>query len=156
LERWDFFCLEVNKEKVAAYYHLLFIFHGHLIFCPEVVFIKGCTSSSVVLVVVWFLLCVCCLRCCAPCEREELLRFPPLSDLHLGVSFGLVAAMSSLDELLNLSLEDKHIIAEYIWYGFFFFPLFGVGCLFLFQCAFFRLRCLLRDFFGGGLFYVEK
>jgi hypothetical protein len=40
--------------------------------------------------------------------------------LHLGVSFGLVAAMSSLDELLNLSLEDKHIIAEYIWYGFFF------------------------------------
>jgi glutamine synthetase len=37
--------------------------------------------------------------------------------LHLGVSFGLVAAMSSLDELLNLSLEDKHIIAEYIWIG---------------------------------------
>jgi glutamine synthetase len=25
--------------------------------------------------------------------------------------------MSSLDELLNLSLEDKHIIAEYIWIG---------------------------------------
>ncbi len=78
LERWNFFCLEVNKEKVATYYHLLFIFHGQLIFCPEVVFIKGCTCS-VVLIVVWFLLCVCCLRCCAPCEREELLRFPPLS-----------------------------------------------------------------------------
>jgi hypothetical protein len=45
--------------------------------------------------------------------------------LHLGVSFGLVAAMSSLDELLNLSLEDKHIIAEYIWYGFFFFSFWG-------------------------------
>jgi hypothetical protein len=75
---------------------------------------------------------------------------------HLGVSFGLVAAMSSLDELLNLSLEDKHIIAEYIWYGFFFFLLFGVGCLFLFQCAPFRLRCRLRDFFLGGLFYVDK
>ncbi len=73
--------------------------------------------------------------------------------LHLGVSFGLVAAMSSLDELLNLSLEDKHIIAEYIWYGF--FILFGVGCLFLFQCAFFRLRCLLRDFFWGAFLCGE-
>jgi hypothetical protein len=47
LEKWDFFCLEVNKEKVATYYHFLFIFHGQLIFCPEVVFIKGCTISVV-------------------------------------------------------------------------------------------------------------
>jgi hypothetical protein len=28
----------------------------------------------------------------------------------------VIVAMSNLDELLNLSLEDKHIIAEYIWY----------------------------------------
>jgi glutamine synthetase len=29
----------------------------------------------------------------------------------------VIVAMSNLDELLNLSLEDKHIIAEYIWIG---------------------------------------
>jgi hypothetical protein len=28
----------------------------------------------------------------------------------------VIVAMSTLDELLDLSLEDKHIIAEYIWY----------------------------------------
>lgn len=37
------------------------------------------------------------------------------------------------------------------------FFLFGFWCLFLFQCAaLFRLRCRLRDFFLGGIFYVDK
>ncbi len=89
LERWDFFCLEVNKEKVVTYYHLLFIFHGQIIFCPEVVFIKGCTTS-VVLAVVWFLLCVCCLRCLPSPASEKsffasLLSLPSIS-VSLSVS----------------------------------------------------------------------
>ncbi len=162
LEKWDFFCLEVNKEKVATYYHLLFIFHGQLIFCPKVVFIKGCTISVVpgCCLVSSLRLLFALLRSLRTRRASSLPSSLSLSlslYLHnLGVSFGLVAAMSSLDELLNLSLEDKHIIAEYIWYGFFFLFLFGVGCLFVFQCALFRLRCRLRDFFWGGLFYVDK
>jgi hypothetical protein len=48
--------------------------------------------------------------------------------------------MSSLDELLNLSLEDKReIIAEYIWYGVFLSPSLFV-CLFVFVC----LICVIR------------
>jgi len=34
-EKWDFFCLEVNKEKVATYYHFLFIFPRADHFLPE-------------------------------------------------------------------------------------------------------------------------
>jgi hypothetical protein len=67
--------------------------------------------------------------------------------------------MSSLDELLNLSLEDKReIIAEYIWYGVFLSP----G---LFVC--FRLLNLLNsspaasllqfsEFFGLNIWGKER
>jgi hypothetical protein len=52
--------------------------------------------------------------------------------------------MSSLDELLNLSLEDKpEIIAEYIWYGVFLSPGLFV-CLFVFVSLICVIHRLLR------------
>jgi hypothetical protein len=54
--------------------------------------------------------------------------------------------MSSLDELLNLSLEDKReIIAEYIWYGVFLSPGLFV-CLFVFVSLICVIHRLLRRF----------
>jgi hypothetical protein len=71
--------------------------------------------------------------------------------------------MSSLDELLNLSLEDKpEIIAEYIWYGVFLSP----G---LFVCLFVCFRLLnlrnsspaasllqFSEFFGLNIWGKER
>jgi hypothetical protein len=52
--------------------------------------------------------------------------------------------MSSLDELLNLSLEDKRgIIAEYIWCGVFLSPGLFV-CLFVFVSLICLIHRLLR------------